>query len=73
MFILGCDWLIALGFASGTILINRHIVSDDSVARTFFEYNEYTTLCFPSLVVDEHYYIFQTCLSGNVGTAWYTR
>ena len=65
IFILCCDWLIALGFASGTYMINRHFVQQHEVAETYFVYNEYTTLCYPNLRLDDHYMIFQTCLSGT--------
>ena len=64
MCILACDWLIALCFASATILINRHLVSAENAAESFFMYNDYTTLCFPSMTVDNHFFTFQTCLSG---------
>ncbi|XP_063687532.1 adenosine receptor A1-like [Bolinopsis microptera] len=63
MCILGCDWLIALCFASATIFINRHLVSADNAAESFFMYNDYTTLCSPAMTVDYHYFTFQTCLS----------
>ena len=64
MCILACDWLIALCFASATILINRHLVSAENAAESFFMYNDYTTLCFPAMTVDNHFFTFQTCLSG---------
>ena len=70
IFILACDWFIALGFASGTYVINRHFVQRHEVAETFFVYNEYTTLCFPNLRLDDHYMIFQTCLSGMYILIW---
>ncbi|KAL5250639.1 hypothetical protein ACHWQZ_G016390 [Mnemiopsis leidyi] len=66
IFILCCDWLIALGFASGTYMINRHFVEQHEVAETYFVYNEYTTLCYPNLRLDDHYMIFQTCLSVSI-------